>query len=95
MDATLAGLDIEDPTAGANEEEISAPGVTQAAVDQKLRQKAEKKEKRKKEKALEVAAATGEPMDVDSTPKDKKKRKSEGVDEVVSEKKKKKKSKAE
>jgi len=37
MDAALASIDVEDPTAGADDEEISAPGVTSQAAAQKQR----------------------------------------------------------
>jgi len=52
MNATLADINVEDPTAGGAEEEISAPGVTSAAVDQKKR-----KEKKTKSKSADVDMA--------------------------------------
>ena len=55
MDATLAAMDIDDPTrAGADiEEEIDAPGIGEKGVEKALRDKAKKKEKKRKEKAAD------------------------------------------
>ncbi|KAK4497402.1 hypothetical protein PRZ48_011853 [Zasmidium cellare] len=69
MDATLASMDIDDPTAAGAEEEISAPGVTSQAVEQKQRKE---KKKEKKSKSADV-----EMVDVDdkAAKKEKKKQK--------------------
>ena len=55
MDATLAAMDIDDPTrAGADiEEEIDAPGIGEKGMEKALRDKAKKKDKKQKEKALD------------------------------------------
>jgi nucleolar protein 56 len=52
MDATLAEMDIDDPTrAGADaDEEIAAPGVGEKGMEKALRDKAKKREKKRKEK---------------------------------------------
>ena len=102
MDATLADINIDDPTAGGAEDEISAPGVTDNATAQKQR-KEKKSKKSKSSEDVEMAdaetPAKGDAMDVDEKAIEKKlkkekkeKRKSKGEDEPA---KKKKKSKAE
>ncbi|KAK3109300.1 Nucleolar protein 56 [Teratosphaeriaceae sp. CCFEE 6253] len=55
MDATLASIHVEDPTAVAAEEGTAAPGVTDQATEQKKRK--EKKAKRKSEAADETSTA--------------------------------------
>ncbi|KAK3708147.1 Nucleolar protein 56 [Vermiconidia calcicola] len=55
MDATLAGLDIADPTRAGAEEEISAPGVTDQATEKAIRDKKKKEKKRKSGPEEDVA----------------------------------------
>ncbi|KAK3700222.1 Nucleolar protein 56 [Vermiconidia calcicola] len=55
MDATLAGLDIVDPTRAGAEEEISAPGVTDQATEKAIRDKKKKEKKRKSGPEEDVA----------------------------------------
>lgn len=58
MDATLASINVEDPTRAGAEEEISAPGVTDQATEQALREKAKKDKKdKKKDKGKKVDEA--------------------------------------
>ena len=45
MDATLAEMDIDDPTRGGAEEEIAAPGVGERGVEKALRDKVKKEGK--------------------------------------------------
>ncbi|KAF2169687.1 hypothetical protein M409DRAFT_64734 [Zasmidium cellare ATCC 36951] len=77
MDATLASMDIDDPTAAGAEEEISAPGVTSQAVEQKQRKE---KKKEKKSKSADV-----EMVDVDdkAAKKDKKKQKKQEAESAM------------
>ncbi|KAF1825037.1 pre-rRNA processing nucleolar protein-like protein Sik1 [Dissoconium aciculare CBS 342.82] len=58
MDLTLADINIEDPTADGADEEISAPGVTAKAVEQKQRK--EKKSKSSKSADVEMVDADDE-----------------------------------
>ena len=43
MDATLAGMDIDDPTDAGAEDVLSAPGVTGQATEQKQRKEKNRK----------------------------------------------------
>ncbi|KAK5126266.1 snoRNP complex protein nop56 [Meristemomyces frigidus] len=92
MDATLADINIDDPTAAGAEEEVAAPGVSGNATEQKQR-----KEKKKKSKSADAdtemadADATADPK---AAKKAEKKRKKEepangamDVDEEAAEKK--------
>ena len=76
MDATLASINIDDPTAGGADEEFSAPGVTSQAAEQKQRKAVKKsktedlvmlddKEARKAEKKRKKLEASADDMDVD------------------------------
>lgn len=64
MDSLLADMDIDDPTADAPEDVVDAPGVTGAAVEQKVRKekkdKKEKKEKKEKKRKHDDAEVDGE-----------------------------------
>lgn len=55
MDATIAAMDIDDPTrAGADiEEEIDAPGIGEKGMEKALRDKTRKKDKKQKETVLD------------------------------------------
>ena len=48
IDATLASINVADPTRAGAEEEIDAPGVTDQGTEKALRDKAKKKEKKRK-----------------------------------------------
>lgn len=56
MDATLASIHVDDPTAAGAEEEIDVPGVTDQATEKALRKaaKKEKKDKKRKSDAVDV-----------------------------------------
>lgn len=76
MDATLASINVADPTAVAGaDEEISAPGVTAQASEQKQR-----KEKKKKSKSEDVGMADAD--DSKAAKKEKKKKAKEATEEV-------------
>ncbi|KXT16086.1 hypothetical protein AC579_7122 [Pseudocercospora musae] len=81
MDATLANMDIDDPTADAADEEIAAAGVTSQATEQKQRQE-KKKEKKSKSKDEDVVMADSTEADDKLSKKEKKKRKSDAKAEV-------------
>jgi nucleolar protein 56 len=94
MDATLAAMDIDDPTrAGADiEEEIDAPGIGEKGVEKALRDKAKKKEKKRKEKAADDDVEMEDAEDVKAAKKAEKKRlkaasAADGVDEEALKKK--------
>ena len=57
MDATLASINVEDPTRAGAEDEIDAPGVTDQAVEKALRDRAKKEKKSKKSKGEDVVMA--------------------------------------
>jgi nucleolar protein 56 len=86
MDATLAAMDIDDPTrAGADvEEEIDAPGIGEKGVEKALRDKAKKKERKRKEKAEAEDVEMEDAEDAKAARKAEKKRlkAAEAADEV-------------
>ncbi|CAK1359614.1 Nucleolar protein 56 [Cercospora beticola] len=79
MDATLASIDIADPTALAADEEIAAAGVTAGAAEQKQRK--EKKSKKSKSEDVDMADIDADEVDSKAAKKAKKeKRKSDAMD---------------
>ncbi|KAK5108620.1 snoRNP complex protein nop56 [Meristemomyces frigidus] len=83
MDATLATINVADPTAAGTEDAISAPGVTDQATEQKAR-----KEKKKKSKDADVDMAdidADTAADAKSAKKAEKKRRQSGDDMEVDE----------
>ncbi|KAI5361614.1 Putative nucleolar protein Nop56/Nop58 [Septoria linicola] len=79
MDATLASIDIADPTAIAPDEENAAAGVTAGATEQKQRK--EKKSKKSKSEDVEMADIDADEDDSKAAKKSKKeKRKSDAMD---------------
>ena len=57
MDATLAGMDIDDPTAAGAEDEIAAPGVTDQATQKVIRDKKKAKGSKSADVDMEDADA--------------------------------------
>ncbi|KAK6443522.1 Nucleolar protein 56 [Oleoguttula sp. CCFEE 5521] len=78
MDATLASINVSDPSKGGAEEEIAAPGVTDQATEQALRKKAKKDKKASKP----TEQADVEMADIDADAKAGKKSKKEKKSEV-------------
>ncbi|KAF2206923.1 hypothetical protein CERZMDRAFT_88919 [Cercospora zeae-maydis SCOH1-5] len=79
MDATLASMDIADPTAIAADEENGAAGVTAGAAEQKQRK--EKKSKKSKSEDVDMADIDADEVNSKAAKKAKKeKRKSDAMD---------------
>ncbi|OQN98896.1 Nucleolar protein 56 [Cryoendolithus antarcticus] len=78
MDATLASINVSDPSKGGAEEEIAAPGVTDQATEQALRKKAKKDKKASKP----TEQADVEMADIDADAKAGKKSKKEKKSEA-------------
>nr|OQO17137.1 Nucleolar protein 56 [Rachicladosporium sp. CCFEE 5018] len=78
MNATLASINVSDPSKGGAEEEIAAPGVTDQATEQALRKKAKKDKKASKP----TEQADVEMADIDADAKAGKKSKKEKKSEA-------------
>lgn len=89
MDAVLADIQTEDPTAHAAEDVVMADGITTGATEQALRKEKKKEKKEKKSKNVEADA---EASSEKKSKKDKKRKQAD--DDEGESKKKKKKSKA-